>query len=251
MKLNNALIGYTGFIGSNLLGIKKNLIKFNSKNIKKIKFRNFNLVICAGTYSKIWIAKKNPKKDFNNIQNLINNLKTIEAKKFILISTCEVYGKRTSCNEKTKILETNLSNYGLNRFRLEKFVEKNFLDYHIIRLPIVYGNGFSKNFLFDLINQKNLESINGNDLIQIYNVKNLKKDIRFIQKRNIRKINLSSSPFRINKIANKFFKIKLHKNKNFRTINMKSIYGNKNGYFFSTKKCFEDLKNFLKKKNKK
>ena len=85
---------------------------------------------------------------------------------------------------------------------------------------------------------------------QIYNVRILKRTLG-LYKRNIRKINLSSSPFRINKIANKFFKIKLHKNKNFRTINMKSIYGSQKGYFFSTKKCFEDLKNFLKKKNKK
>ena len=60
--LRNALIGHTGFIGSNLLNLKKNLDLFNSKNIKKIKFKSYDTVYCAGTYSKIWIAKKNQMK---------------------------------------------------------------------------------------------------------------------------------------------------------------------------------------------
>ena len=56
---------------------------------------------------------------------------------------------------KTKIYKSKLSHYGLNRFYLENLLKK-FLDHHIIRLPIVYGKGFSKT-LFDLINKNNLE----------------------------------------------------------------------------------------------
>ncbi len=245
MKLNNALIGYTGFIGSNLLKIKPKLIKFNSKNISKIKYQEFNTVICAGTYSKIWLAKKNPKKDFNHIQKLINNLKFVKTKKFILISTCEVYGKHKKCNEKTKIIKSRLSNYGLNRLYLEEFVQKKFLDHHIIRLPIVYGKGFNKNFLFDLMNKKNLHHLNGNDLVQIYNIKDLIKDIKFVVKKKIKLINLSSSPVKISKIAKENFKIILKKKRNFRIINMKSIYSKKNKYFISDTKNMTDLRKFL------
>ena len=36
-KIKNALVGYTGFIGSNLIHIKKNFQYFNSKNIHKIR----------------------------------------------------------------------------------------------------------------------------------------------------------------------------------------------------------------------
>ena len=57
-KITNALVGYTGFIGSNLTNIKKNFQYFNSKNIHKIKNKSFNAIYCAGTYSKIWLAKK-------------------------------------------------------------------------------------------------------------------------------------------------------------------------------------------------
>ena len=59
MKNKCALIGYTGFIGSNLLDFNKKIIKFNSKNIHKIKNKEFDIVICAGTSSKIWLSKKN------------------------------------------------------------------------------------------------------------------------------------------------------------------------------------------------
>ena len=54
MKNKCALIGYTGFIGSNLLDFNKEIRKFNSKNIHKIKNKEFDIVICAGTSSKIW-----------------------------------------------------------------------------------------------------------------------------------------------------------------------------------------------------
>jgi len=246
MKLKNALIGYSGFIGSNLLNIKKNLLKFNSKNISKIKNHKFDTVICAGTYSKMWLANKKPKEDLDNIKRLMNNLKLINAKKFILISTCEVYGNHAQCNEKTRIIKSKLSNYGLNRFYLEEFVKRKFLDHHIIRLPIVYGKKFSKNFLYDLINKKNLENLNGNDLVQIYDVKNLKRDIDILEKKKIKLINLSSSPIKIDKIAKKFFKINLNKKSNFRIINMKSIYSKKKKYLISEKKCMDDLKLFLR-----
>ena len=36
-KITNALVGYTGFIGSNLTNIKKKFKYFNNKNINKIK----------------------------------------------------------------------------------------------------------------------------------------------------------------------------------------------------------------------
>ena len=44
MKNKNALIGYTGFIGSNLINFKKNIFKFNSKNIHEIKNQKFDIL---------------------------------------------------------------------------------------------------------------------------------------------------------------------------------------------------------------
>ena len=87
MKTKCALIGYTGFIGSNLLDFNKKLIKYNSKNIYKIRNRKFDIVICAGTSSKIWLSKKNPIEDKKKIKNLIDNLQTIKTKKFVHLNS--------------------------------------------------------------------------------------------------------------------------------------------------------------------
>lgn len=246
--LRNALIGHTGFIGSNLLNLKKNLDLFNSKNIKKIRFKSYDTVYCAGTYSKIWIAKKKPNEDKKNLDKLINNLEKINAKRFFLISTCEVFGKQKNTFENSKINTNYKYAYGYNRHKLEKFVEKNFKDHFIIRLPIVYGKNFSKNFLYDLINSKNLDNLNGSDIVQIYDVSNLKKHIKYVEKKKIRKLNISSKPFKLKHIAKKFFKIDLKASKKYRTINMKSIYGKqKENYFMSQKKILKDLNLFLNK----
>ena len=247
-KLKNALIGHTGFIGSNLLNLKKNFDLYNSKNIEKIKFKSYDTVYCAGTYSKIWIAKKKPKEDKKNLDKLIDNLKKINAKSFFLISTCEVFGKQKNTFENSKINTNYKYAYGHNRYKLEKFIENKFKDHFIIRLPIVYGNNFSKNFLYDLINSKNLDNLNGNDIVQIYDVANLKKHINYVEKKKIKKINISSKPFKLEYIAKKFFKIELKNKRKNRIINMKSIYGkHKYNYFMSQKKILKDLNLFLNK----
>jgi nucleoside-diphosphate-sugar epimerase len=242
-----ALIGYTGFIGSNLINFKKKLIKYNSKNINKIRNKKFDILICAGTTSKIWLSNKKPLEDKRKIQNLIDNLKTIRVKKFVLISTSEVYGRKKICLETTKNLQNTNTDYGLNRLMLENFVEKKFENNFILRLPIVYGKNFSKNCIYDLINKHEIYKLNSSDLIQIYNVANLKKDINFVIKNKINKLNISSKPIKLGTLAKKFFKIKLNNKKKFRKINIKSIYGKKDGYFLSQNKTQQDFLAFLKK----
>ena len=249
MKIKSALIGYTGFIGSNLLNFKKDIVKFNSKNIHNIRNQSFDTVICAATSSKIWIAKKKPTEDKKNIMSLIDDLKTIKANKFILISTSEVYGKKKNCLESNVNLKNINTNYGLNRLMLETFIEKKFNNNFVLRLPIVYGKNFSKNCIYDLINNNEIHKLNGSDLIQIYNVANLKKDINFVIKNRIQKLNISSKPVKLSFLANKFFKIQLNSKKNYRKINIKSIYGQNNGYYFSQNKTLKDLSLFLKEIN--
>ena len=248
-KLKNALIGHTGFIGSNLKDLKKNFSYFNSYNIHKIERKKYESIYCAGTYSKIWIANKKPLEDRKNIDKLIKHLRRVDAKKIFLISSSEVYGNQKKTFENSKIDNVKKKPYAYNRLKLEKFVEKKFSKHFILRLPIVYGKNFVKNFIFDLISKKNIKNLNGNDYVQIYNVSNLQNHLKFIEKENIRKINISSKPFKVKYLAKKFFGVLLKNKKKFRVINIKSIYGSHNKtYFLSQKKTIEDLKKFLKKK---
>lgn len=246
MKNKDALIGYTGFIGSNLINFRKNIFKFNSQNIHKIENQKFNIIICAGTSSKIWLAKENPKSDKQKIDFLIKYLKTIKVRKFVLISTSEIYGKSKNTIETTKNLLKGNSHYGINRLYLENFIQRNFDKTYIIRLPIVYGKNFSKNCIYDLIYKNDIDKLNGNDLVQIYNVVNLKKHINYVLKQNIFKLNISCEPIKLSQLAKRYFNINLNEEKTFRKMNMKSIYGNKNGYFTSKVECLNDLENFIK-----
>jgi hypothetical protein len=250
MKLENknALIGYTGFIGSNLVNIEKSLDYYNSKNISKIRGKYYDKVYCAGTSSKIWLAKKKPKEDKKKIDNLIENLKRVKANKFFLVSTCEIYHNQKNFYENQKINVLKSYSYGYNRYILELFIQKKFTNHYLIRLPIVYGKNFSKNFLYDLINKNNIDQLNGNDRVQIYEVSNLKKHFQYMETKKISKLNASSSPIKLSFIAKNFFKTEVNFKKKYRKINIKSIYGSKNNnYFLSNKKTVSDLKKFLQK----
>jgi hypothetical protein len=90
--------------------------------------------------------------------------------------------------------------------------------------------------------------LNGNDLIQLYNVKNLKKDIDFCLKNKIKLINISSKPIRLKFIAKNFFDIKLCLFKTPRVMMMKTSFFKKKKYFYSQRKTINDLRYFIKKK---
>lgn len=242
-----AIIGHSGFIGSNLKYFYKSKHNFNKKNIKSIDRHNFELVILCAPSSKMWLANKFPKKDKNNIVSIINNLKKIRTKKIVLISTIEVYGSDNNKNEFDPVNKISNSSYGKNRVLLEEFIKNYFYDSLIVRLPIVYGNSFSKNCIYDLKHKNNLNFLNGNDLIQLYNVKNLKKDIDYCLKKKIKLINISSKPFKLKFIAKKFFDINLDAFKNSRVMMMKTSMFNKKKYFYSQRQTLNDLEFFLKK----
>ena len=84
--MNNALIGYTGFVGSNLAEQAPFEHLYNSKNIEEMNGEHFDTVVCAGVSAVKWLANKEPENDRANIAKLEATLASIKAKKFILIS---------------------------------------------------------------------------------------------------------------------------------------------------------------------
>jgi len=245
MKKFNALVGYTGFIGSNLKKKFKFNKFFNRKNITKIKNFNYRFIICSGTYSKIWLANKKPKQDLKNIKNLIKNLETVHTDFIVLISTIEVYGKNNNKNEKKNIYKyKNCNAYSVNRIILEKFIKKEFKNYLIIRLPIVYGNGFVKNCIFDLLNNNEIKKLNGEDLVQIYNVENLAEHIKIAIRKKLKVVNISPQPIKLSYIAKKNFNLKINNYKYPRKMKMKTIYKK---FKISKEKTLSELKSFCER----
>ena len=89
--MSNAIVGYTGFVGSNLQQFYKFDYFYNSKNFTNAKRQHFDTMFFAGIPSVKWYANKNPQEDNTIIEDIKSILNTIIVKKFILISTIDVY----------------------------------------------------------------------------------------------------------------------------------------------------------------
>lgn len=146
------LVGYTGFVGSNLANSHLFDYLINSKNIESAYGTNPDLLVYAGVRAEKFLANTNPEADMDNIRIAMNNIKKINPKKLVLISTVDVYKTPVEVDEDSVIEDENLHAYGLNRYRLEQWVEEYSTDYIIIRLPGLYGENLKKNFIFDYIN---------------------------------------------------------------------------------------------------
>ena len=149
--MKSFLVGYTGFVGSNLNREYHFDKVFNSKNIEDAFNGCPDLLVYCGIPAQKFIANQNPEEDFKIIENAIDNIRKIKPKKIILISTIDVYANPVDVDEDF-IPKNNPEAYGRNRRYLECWVENNFKDYLIVRLPGLYGENIKKNFIYDLIN---------------------------------------------------------------------------------------------------
>ena len=145
------LVGHTGFVGSNLLENTSFDLCFNSKNIKDSFGLNPDLLIYSGVKAEKFLANKEPEKDFEIIEEAIENIKKINPKQIVLISTIDVYPNPVEIDENTEIDLNSVQPYGKNRLYLENFVASNFEDHLIVRLPGLFGKNIKKNYIFDLI----------------------------------------------------------------------------------------------------
>ncbi|WP_017221015.1 NAD(P)-dependent oxidoreductase [Moritella dasanensis] len=204
---NNALIGYSGFVGSTLLKQASFKYLYRSTNIEQIQNNEFDTVVCAGAPAQKWLANKEPQEDKAIIDTLIGHLATIKCKKFILISTVDVFIDPTDIDELTSVDEAGLHAYGLHRRQLEKFVEDNFDDYLIIRLPGLVGPGLKKNVIFDFLNNNNLDAIESRGVFQFYPMVNLWADIQLAEKENLKLVHFTAAPVSVSTIACKGFGI--------------------------------------------
>lgn len=146
------LVGYTGFVGSNIAEKHKFDRYFNSKNIEEAYDTNPDLLIYAGLRAEKYLANNAPEKDMELIIQAEENIKKINPKKLVLISTIDVFKVPKDVDENSKIDTVDLHAYGYNRYQLELWVRENYPDALIIRLPGLFGKNIKKNFIYDYIN---------------------------------------------------------------------------------------------------
>lgn len=193
----NALIGFTGFVGSTLLKQASFESLYRSTNINEIDQQSFDIVVCTAAPAQKWIANREPVADLQNIESLIAHLKTVTCKTFILISTVDVFKSPIGVDEETPIDEEGLHAYGLHRRLLEKFVESHFPNHLIVRLPGLVGPGLRKNVIFDFQNDNNLQVIDSRGVFQFYPMVNLWYDIQIALRAGLKLVHLTAEPISV------------------------------------------------------
>jgi hypothetical protein len=145
------LVGYTGFVGSNL-NIQTHFNGcFNSQNIQSAFGLKPDLLVYCGVRAEKYLANQNPEKDLAHINEAMANIHAIAPKKLVLISTIDIYANPQDVDEATQpALQDFMDNaYGKHRLLLENHVREHF-DTLIVRLPALFGRGLKKNFIYDL-----------------------------------------------------------------------------------------------------
>jgi nucleoside-diphosphate-sugar epimerase len=197
---STALIGYTGFVGGNLLRQQPFDALFNSKNIEEIAGRGFDLVVCSGARAEKWLANQEPERDKDGIERLMRALMQISAQKLVLISTIDVFLNPVGVDEDSPIATTGLHAYGRHRRLLEEMVAARF-DSSIVRLPALYGHGLKKNVVYDFLHDNDVRKIDSRGIFQFYNIDRLWGDISIALENDLALVHLSPEPVSVADVA--------------------------------------------------
>ncbi len=249
--MKTALIGYTGFVGSNLASQYAFSDLYNSSNIQGIDGKEYDLIVSAGARAEKWRINQEPEKDLAEIQTLISHLETTKAKQFVLISTVDVYKSPVNVDEDTPIDIEGLHTYGSNRYHLEQFAREKF-DGTIVRLPGLFGPGLKKNVIYDLQHDNNVEKIHHAGSYQYYNLAYLWKDIQIALKNDVKLLNIATEPVKTSEIAKHCIGIDFTNEPegvragsyDFHSKHA-SIFGGSNGYLYSKQSELDDIKELV------
>ncbi len=147
-----ALVGYTGFVGSNLAASGEFEGLYNSKNVQEAYGTCPDILYYSGVPAAKFIANKFPRQDMEIMEAAVENIRKINPKKLVLISTVDVYKEPNGRDEDSPMETEGLAAYGANRLWLEGKVREMYPDCLIVRLPGLYGKNIKKNFIYDYIN---------------------------------------------------------------------------------------------------
>lgn len=188
------LVGYTGFVGSNIYANASDRINgvYNSKNIEEAYGTEPELLIYAGLRAEKYLANIAPEKDMELILQAEENIRKINPKRLVLISTIDVFKNPIDVDENSEIDTNELHPYGLNRYKLEEWVTQNYSNALIIRLPGLFGENIKKNFIYDYINviPYMLNNLKFNELVGINPILN---EYYSLQENGFYKVNVSEA----------------------------------------------------------
>lgn len=253
--MRKALIGYSGFVGGNLLESTTFSDLYNSKNIDSIANESFDEIICAGAPAAMWIANGNPKEDRANIHRLLNLLGTVKCSRMILISTVAVFKDFDLVTEDHEIDLEGLPPYGVHRFEIEEFVRNHF-ETVTLRLPGLFGKGLKKNVIYDFLHNNEIDQINSKSVYQYYNLANLWRDICRARENDIPLLHVTSEPITVAELALKVFEMEFTGDNGKPPVQFDvrskfdHLWGHSDGYLYDKITVLKEIKHFVRSKDR-
>jgi nucleoside-diphosphate-sugar epimerase len=201
-----ALVGYTGFVGGNLMAQHGFDALYNSSNIDEIAGHSFDLIVCAGAPAEKWKANADPAHDLANIERLAAAVTRASARRFVLVSTVDVFGSPIGVDEQSPVSTEGLHAYGRDRRLLEERLAARF-DTTIVRLPGLYGPGLKKNVIFDFLHDNDVQKIDSRGVFQFYDTTRLWSDIEITMQHRLPLVHLATEPVSVADVVRAAFGI--------------------------------------------
>lgn len=248
--MTRALIGHTGFVGSNLSRQSDFDACYNSRNIESIRGRRFDLVVCCGAPGVKWKANKDPQRDLEGIRRLMNALEDVMAGEMVMVSTIDVYPVPRGVSESTEIDAGDSAPYGRHRLLLERFLQDRFRT-TVLRLPGLFGPGLRKNVVYDLLTGKGLAYNSTESFYQLYDLGNLWQDLEKLRGMGTGLLNLTTEPLKVADIAREVFGMEEPQSGVDATVHYDvrsdhaERWGGGNGYIYDRDQVLDGLKRFV------
>lgn len=247
--MNTALIGHTGFVGSNVAAQTRFDDCFNSHNIEEMAGKDYDLVVCCGARAEKWLANLHPEADRQGIERLTDVLDQVRAKQMILISTVDVFQSPINVDESSSVTLDGLGPYGKHRFELEQFVRSRF-ETLVVRLPGLFGPGLKKNIIYDFLHDNSVDKIHHAACYQFYDTTRLWRDIQVALKAQLELVHFATEPVSVGDVARVAFNREFTNAPNnnparydFRT-RYDSLYGNTSGYLYDRGDVLHAIRQF-------
>ena len=201
----NALVGYTGFVGSHLM--REGMDFYNRKNLKELSGKTYNTLYCSALPAEKWKVNMNPEEDRSNMEVLMDALRTVKCNTFILISTVDVYDTSLPQCEDPDLYPVYYSNqpYGKHRREFEEWALQTFKNVYVFRLPALFGHGLKKNALYDMMHKNQVEKLRDHWIFHWYDLQWLWNDIEKHVKLQHRIVNLVTPAIELSTVQRLFF----------------------------------------------
>ncbi len=153
------ILGGKGFVGSAFARFcksqNKEFIVINRQNYDSYKGKSCDIFVNANGNSSKILATKNPIEDFDaTVASTKKSLIDFNFKKYVLLSSCDVYPDCSSpllTSEDCEIDLSKQSTYGFHKYLAEQCVRHDVKRWLVIRLGGMIGIGLRKNPVFDIM----------------------------------------------------------------------------------------------------